>query len=148
MDLILWRHAHAAPGMPDSERPLTKKGRQQAEKMAAWIKPLLPKEVRILASPFRRAQETVQALGMAFETVDSLAQGRSPQSILTSVNWPAGAGTVMVVGHNPALGQIAALLLANTEEEWPMKKGGIWWFTHDEETQQAVLVAAMSPGLL
>ena len=41
-DLLLWRHADAEDGMPDSGRALTKKGLRQAKQVAQWLKPRLP----------------------------------------------------------------------------------------------------------
>lgn len=54
MELILWRHAEAEDGYPDHERALTEKGHEQAKKMAAWLKPRLPKDTQILVSPADR----------------------------------------------------------------------------------------------
>ena len=51
MELILWRHAEAEDGVPDLERRLTKRGERQAEKMAAWLKPMLTADWLIVASP-------------------------------------------------------------------------------------------------
>lgn len=54
---------------------------------------------------------------------------------------------MIIVGHQPALGRLASLLLAGSEADWTIKKGGIWWFTnrvrHDET--QTVLRAVFSP---
>ena len=51
MDLLLWRHAEAEQGMPDSKRQLTARGEKQAALMARWIKANAPKRLRIVASP-------------------------------------------------------------------------------------------------
>ena len=48
MELLLWRHAEAAPGEPDLARPLTERGRRQAERMARFLAPRLPRELRIV----------------------------------------------------------------------------------------------------
>ena len=50
-DLLLWRHADAEDGMPDSGRALTKKGLRQAKQVAQWLK---PRCTRSLASCTRR----------------------------------------------------------------------------------------------
>ena len=62
MELILWRHAEAEDGIPDSARELTDKGRKQADLVAAWLKPRLPKNTRIIVSPTQRTQQTASAL--------------------------------------------------------------------------------------
>src|SRR6266702_606068 len=72
MDLILWRHADAEAGSPDSARKLTEHGREQARRVAAWLKPRLPGNCEILVSPAARAQQTAQALGVAFMTAPAV----------------------------------------------------------------------------
>ncbi|MBP8866582.1 MAG: histidine phosphatase family protein, partial [Propionivibrio sp.] len=57
------------------------------------------------------------------------------------------SGAVLVVGHQPTLGQTAALLLSGTEANWTIKKGALWWFsnrTRREETQ-TILRAVVPP---
>jgi phosphohistidine phosphatase len=153
MDLILWRHAEAevgSPELPDIERALTRKGRKQAARMARWLKSTLPRDAIILVSPARRTQQTAQALGMRYRTRDELAPGKSVEDILAAAGWPAGNGAVVIVGHNPALGEAGALLLINKPAEWTLKKAGVWWFSNcgAEVEGQAVLEAAMSPRVL
>jgi hypothetical protein len=75
MELILWRHAEAEDGVPDGERALTKKGRKQAAAVAAWLKPHLPRQARILASPATRAQQTAAALELPFATTREISVG-------------------------------------------------------------------------
>ena len=148
MELILWRHADAEDGAPDAERRLTGKGVKQAEKMAAWLKERLPRDVLVLASPARRAQETTQALAKNFETRDELGTGATPQSVLKAAGWPRGDQAVVVVGHQPALGETAALLLTGRAAAWSIKKGAIWWLVRRERDDATVLRAVMSPDLL
>ena len=115
MDLILWRHAEAEdarPGQGDLDRALTPKGRQQAERMAQWLNQRLAGSTRVLASPARRTQQTAQALGRAFDSVAPLAPGAAPKTLLDVAGWPDSPQPVLIVGHQPTLGQLAALLLA------------------------------------
>lgn len=132
--------------MPDDERRLTAKGIKQAERMAAWLKERLPKDAVIRASPARRARETAQALSRKFEVTEELGAGATPEAVLKAAGWPRGEGTVVVVGHQPTLGQTAALLLAGKPQEWSIKKGAIWWLARrDRET---ILRAVIAPDLL
>ena len=144
MDLLLWRHAEAEEGAPDLKRKLTARGEKQARQMAEWLQKHAPKNLRILASPALRCQQTVQALGMRFDTDKRLGTDSNVSALLAAVGWPDGGekgkgnGAVLVVGHQPTLGQTAALLLSNTEAEWTIKKGAVWWFsnrTRHGETQ-------------
>lgn len=146
MDLILWRHAEAEDGVPDSARKLTKKGRRQAEKMADWLKARLPKHAVVLASPAARTRETAEALSDSAQPSDALGLAASPESVLQAAGWPGNDETVVVVGHQPTLGQVAALLLSGERADWSIPKGAVWWLRRrDGET---VLRAALPPEFL
>ena len=150
MDLILWRHADAEDGVPDAARKLTAKGEKQAERMAAWLKLHLPKGSRVLVSPARRVQQTARALTEDFQTVKEIGTGADATAILAAAGWPDAKGAVVIVGHQPTLGRVAALLLAGAEEDWGVKKGGVWWLSNRvrQDERQTVLRAVMSPEFL
>jgi len=150
MDLILWRHADAQDGFPDQARELTSKGQRQAVDMAKWLKAHLPNDSEILVSPAVRAQQTAQALTHNFKTVSAIEPGASYEAVLSAAGWPNHKGTVVVVGHQPTLGQTAAWLLSGEVAERSIKKGAIWWFTHrwHGEHGETALRAAISPDLL
>ena len=150
MDLILWRHAEAEPGMPDSARKLTPKGERQAKLMAAWLTQVLPADIVILVSPALRCTQTADALGRKYQISNALALDGDPENILTTIGWPKAAQPVLIVGHQPTLGEIAALCISGTAADWQIKKGAAWWLAHpDEDMQQrATLIAAMAPALL
>ena len=59
MDLLLWRHAEAVDGLPDSTRELTERGIRQAKKMAEWLDSRRPKELRGLVSPTTRTRHII-----------------------------------------------------------------------------------------
>ena len=150
MDLILWRHAEAVDGMPDMARKLTVKGEKQAREMAQWLRPRLPKHTRIIVSPAQRTLQTVKALSEEFEILRDLAPGASPTAILAAAQWPDRADAVLVVGHQPTLGMVAATLIAGEPIPWSIKKGGLWWLSHRVrgEQPQVVLRAVVAPYLL
>jgi phosphohistidine phosphatase len=130
MELILWRHADAedaAPGKPDAERRLTAKGEKQAKRMAAWLVKRLPDDARVVASPAKRAQQTARALTRHFATDAAIGTSAGPQSLLKAAGWPAAGGTVVIVGHQPTLGEAAALALTGKAAEWSVRKGALWW---------------------
>ena len=150
MDLILWRHAEAEDGPPDLERRLTPRGHKHAERVAQWLLQRLPAKFLVLASPAQRAQETAQALGVAFRTVPALAPGASVQAILKAAEWPERKSAVVVVGHQPDLGRVALHLVAGAAGDGTIKKGGLWWLSkrvRDDETQ-VVVRAVVAPDLL
>lgn len=150
MELILWRHAEAEDGTPDIGRELTAKGHKQAEKMAAFLRPRLPQDARILASPAKRTQQTVHALTKYFDTEPGVGPGASPQAILDAVGWPEGDGCVLIVGHQPSLGQTAALLLGEPSACFSVKKGAVWWLSRREREGdfQTNLRLVISPDFL
>ena len=150
MELILWRHAEAEDTAPDMARVLTAKGHKQAEKMAAWLKPRLPGKPRILVSPAQRAQQTAAALGLDFSTWEALAPGTTVQAMMQATGWPMADGTVLVVGHQPTLGALAAYVLTRKAAYWSIKKGAIWWISSWGRAgeDQTILRAALSPDLV
>lgn len=150
MELILWRHAEAEDGFPDNARPLTAKGRKQADKMSAFLRTRLPHNTRILVSPARRAQQTAQALTHDFITEPGIAPGALPQALLKAAGWPDGEGCTLIVGHQPALGEAAALLMTGKPECWSIRKGAVWWLSRRESEGdiQTTLRLAIAPDHL
>jgi phosphohistidine phosphatase len=144
MELLLWRHCDAESRIPDDARELTPKGLKQAERVAKWLRKRLPEDVRVLVSPARRAQQTAQALTRDFETSPRVGTGASPQEILKAVHWPHGRRPVLVVGHQPTLGQTAALIMTGAVAEWSIKKGAVWWF-EARGREEVVLRAVIGP---
>ncbi len=150
MHLILWRHAEAFDTTPDLDRRLTPKGHKQAAAVARWLSEQLPRDARIIVSPAARAQETARALTKDFETDPTIAPGAQPESVLAAAEWPGTRGTVVVVGHQPTLGAVAALLLSGSAMPWSIRKGGLWWLSHRVrgEDAQVVVRAVMAADLL
>lgn len=150
MDLILWRHAEAEPGEPDLGRRLTAKGLKQAERVAGWLDARLPETCRILVSPADRAQQTALALKRKFKTVPELAPGGTSAALLAAASWPDSRESVLVVGHQPTLGEVAALLVAGEEADWSVRKGAAWWLSNRQrETGNAVVLkAVIGPDLV
>jgi len=159
MDLILWRHAEAQEhpdpvagcqgDAQDMARALTARGEKHAARMAAWLDRQLPNGTRILASPARRTEQTVLALGRKFKLRDELAPGADPLALLELVQWPNAKAPVLVVGHQPTLGLVVARLLGMAEESCPVKKGAVWWL-HQRERDgiaQTILLTVQAPEL-
>jgi phosphohistidine phosphatase len=149
MDLILWRHADAADGSPDHARELTAKGRNQASRMAAWLNQRLPQDTVVLVSPAVRAQQTAQALKREFSTCGALDTDSDCAAVLKAVGTPRDSGTTLIVGHQPTLGRVAALLLTGEAGEMNVKKGAVWWLgVRRGYKTVAQLRAVMTPRLL
>ncbi len=150
MDLLLWRHAEAADGKPDLARPLTPHGREQARAIAGWLRSRLPAGCRILVSPARRAQETAEALGLPFESMFEVAPDATPKALIAAANWPDSKQAVLIVGHQPTLGEAAAILLGAPGREMPVRKGAVLWLKspHRKVRDAGSLVAVMEPSML
>ena len=144
MDLLLWRHAEAEDSIPDLKRRLTARGEKQAQQIAEWLHQHAPKKLRILVSPAVRCQQTAQALGLPFETDKRLGTDGNVVSLLAAVGWPEGGdaakgnSAVLVVGHQPTLGQAAARLLSWQDDNWSVKKGALWWLCSRLREKQMV----------
>lgn len=173
MDLILWRHAQAedlplddekvlaqrAAGAPievhidfqaDLARRLTSKGERQAERMAVWLNQRLPESTRVLVSPAQRTQQTAQSLGRPFKTVATIDPQASVDDLLAAARWPHAKEAVLIVGHQPTLGMLAARLLTGHDLAWSVKKGGVWWLRSRERhgETQVTLHAVQAPDFL
>ncbi len=153
MYLILWRHAEAeeAPESGDDlARALTPRGEREAARVGAWLDRTLPEGTRILCSPALRCEQTAKALGRKFKTVPELAPDHSVDELLAAARWPGARQPVVVVGHQPTLGQTLARLMGISEGSCPMRKGAAWWLRAREREGrlQAVVVTVQSPDLL
>lgn len=153
MDLILWRHAEAQEwieGCDDLARRLTPRGDKQAARMSAWLDRQLPQGARIFVSPAQRTLQTAAALGRKFRVAPELAPDGQVGQLLELVQWPEGKGTVLVVGHQPMLGQTIAQLLGLSLAECAVKKGALWWLRNRQRDSgaQTVVVTVQSPELL
>ena len=153
MDLILWRHAEAfeaREGENDLDRALTPKGERQAQRMADWLNQRLAHSTRILVSPALRCQQTAKALGRKFKTLAELAPDGNGEALLKAARWPDASEPVLVVGHQPTLGLVAAYLLADQPQPWTIKKGAVWWIRgrKREDREQVILHAVQAPDCL
>ena len=119
--LVLVRHAEAAPGEPDELRPLTPNGRDSARALGEQLAADDVRPDAVLTSPLLRARETgaelARALDAPVEPDERLAPGATTESVLQLVR---GRGdTVVVVGHQPDCGRIAAELSGGPEPPFP-----------------------------
>jgi phosphohistidine phosphatase len=116
--LVLVRHAEAAPGTPDELRTLTTEGHRQAKQLGERLRSQGIEPDAVLTSPLLRARETADDLGLGTaEPHHALAPGATEDDVLSAV---AERGeTVVVVGHQPDCGRIAAALGDGTEPAFP-----------------------------
>jgi phosphohistidine phosphatase len=133
MNLLLWRHAEAEEGSPDLARALTRKGHVQATEVGHWLKKRLPAHATILASPAQRTRQTADALGLEYRIEAALAPGATPAAILEVLALAPDTRrdeTLLLVGHQPWIGETAALLITGKPLSWSVRKASVWWLVH------------------
>ena len=118
MRLVLVRHAEAAPGTPDELRTLTPAGREKARELGDRLRAEGIEPDAVLTSPLLRARETAEALDLGRPEPDErLAPGATADDVRAAVR---GRGDiVVVVGHQPDCGRIAAALGDGIEPAFP-----------------------------
>jgi phosphohistidine phosphatase len=132
--LYLVRHAIAedrGPKWPDdAQRPLTDEGIRKWRKQAAGLVAIEARPELILSSPFVRARQTADYLAAAWPKkpkvveIDALRSGGRPRDVLKSLEAFARHASLALVGHEPDLGELAALLVGfKTAQEF--RKGGV-----------------------
>ena len=120
---MLWllRHAEAADGVPDDERPLTERGVRQAEAAGRALQTVGASLDGCLSSPKLRALQTAQ-LACAPLGVEVIVDRRLAGEPFDVDELIAGQGEVMLVGHDPSF---TLLLHDLTGAQARMKKGGV-----------------------
>jgi phosphohistidine phosphatase len=114
--LVLIRHAKAAEGSVDAERPLTGRGTRQAAAIGAWLAKAGLVPDRVAVSSARRAAQTWSGAAEQLEgapppTVDGRIYDNTVEALLAVLQeTPEDARTVAVVGHNPSIAELTHAL--------------------------------------
>lgn len=117
--LVLLRHAKSAwPDVPDIERPLGRRGQRNAPLMGRWLRASGHVPDLVVCSPARRTRETWQLAGaglglpvpVSFD--DRVYEGSAEVLLDVLRGIPPAVGTVLLVGHHPALPDLALMLAA------------------------------------
>lgn len=132
-ELILLRHAHAespVAGQDDADRPLSPEGRAEAEAAGRWLKEHGHAPGRVLVSPSRRTRETLEqvlsVLGYVEQREDRRIYEATPGTLMQVADEHREVSRVMLVGHNPGLEQLAALLASGQSGDFRgMPAGGV-----------------------
>lgn len=121
MLVYLVRHAEASPGEPDELRTLSGEGERQAQALAERLAAEGNPPAVVRTSPLLRARQTgeaiAQAAGVVSEPDERLAPGATAEhvrAVIEEIESP-----VVVVGHQPDCGQIAAELSGGPEPRFP-----------------------------
>ena len=153
MDLILWRHAEAEllrEGGNDLDRALTPKGERQAKRMAQWLNQRLAASTRVLVSPALRTRQTADALGRDVRITPEIAPDAGVDALLAAARWPRSSEPVLLIGHQPCLGLLAAQVMTDSPLPWSIRKGAVWWLRMRlrDGQREVILQAVQSPDCL
>lgn len=158
VDLFLWRHAEAEDGVPDLERRLTAKGRRDAATVSKALAQHA-RQARVIASPARRTRETADALtertDRAAEIEPRIAPGADVDDVLAVIDAAIAAAQaerpgLILVGHQPWVGQTARHLLSGRADDWSVKKASAWWLVRRSRNGETewTLRTVLDPDLL
>ncbi|NNK92491.1 MAG: histidine phosphatase family protein [Acidimicrobiia bacterium] len=120
-ELLVMRHGKSdwSTDDEDFERPLAKRGRQDARRMAEWLVEHDLEPDQILTSTATRARMTVQPVIDAFDIADDRVHARDSLYLANAWTWlgaleEAPQGRVLFCGHNPGLDDLVEYLSADT----------------------------------
>ncbi len=157
MHVIFWRHAEAedisaaAGSAADLQREITRQGRRDASRAAAWIKAHVPKPWRVCASPALRARQTAMALVDYPRDEPALAPQRDVDALLALIDAHRGQDRALVLcGHQPTLGRAAMRWLCGIEQDFSLRKGALLWIVERDRDGggSRALRAAIGPDLV
>ncbi len=117
MKMHLWilRHGQAEPHTrPDSERALTPQGEHDARAVGQWLAEVVPDSLHVLASPYKRAQQTAQQALLAMpnkklHTVAWLTPDHDPLEVIAELE-KLHHQHVLLVSHQPLVSALVGLL--------------------------------------
>ena len=140
--LLLIRHAKAAAGPVDADRPLTERGRRHAAAIGSWLTRAELVPDRVVVSPARRAAQTWKRAAAALRAgphpvVDERIYDNTVEALLDVLrDTPDDVRTVAVVGHNPSIADLTDVLddgqgkpAARREVDSGFRTGGVAVFT-------------------
>ena len=132
-ELILLRHAHAEPasaGQADLDRPLSPEGLTEAEAAGRWLAEHKLVPDCVLCSPSRRTRETLEAVlatvGYVDQRLDERIYDATPGTLAEVVDEHRQTERLLLVGHNPGLEHLAALMHSGQSGDYRgMPPGGV-----------------------
>ena len=131
--LVLLRHAHAEPavaGQADFDRPLSPEGVAEAEAGGVWLEQHGFRPDLVVYSPSRRTHETLERVLAVLGNVEAMPEPRiydaTPGTLMAIADAHKDGGRVLLVGHNPGMEQLLALLASGQSGEFRgMPAGGV-----------------------
>lgn len=114
----------------DGARNLTERGVKKSLRHGRSLARMKAVPTEIWTSPLARAHQTAELMNRAFmvrmKVEPALSPAGDPQAVLNELARCADGASVMLVGHEPMMGQLATLLIAgNRSGNVQFKKGGV-----------------------
>ena len=94
------------PGEGDVDRHLTQRGVRQLQATRQWLQTLGLTTPRVVASPFRRAQQSASVLTSDFETISDITPDHRPDQAERALQEAFAQSDLIVVTHQPLLSQL------------------------------------------
>ena len=115
--LVLIRHAKAEQGSPDLDRALSDRGRSDAAAIGHWLVAQDVNPDRVVISPSRRTRQTWEHAGTTPAEADGRIYDNTVADLLEIIReTPDDVQTLVLVGHNPSMGELAALIDPDVRE--------------------------------
>jgi phosphohistidine phosphatase len=153
-EIIFWRHAEAHDAEADQDdlsRKLTVKGQRQAERVAFWLDRNLPQQCKVFVSEAKRAQQTARALPRKHKTLTELNPDAQPPNVLAAVGWGNQIEPIVVIGHQPWIGECIHWLLMDAAAPMTVRKGAVWWLQsrpREDGALEVIVRTVITPELL
>ncbi len=153
-EIIFWRHAEAHDADADQDdlsRKLTVKGQRQAERVAFWLDRNLPQHCKVFVSEAKRAQQTARSLPRKHKTLAELNPEAKPPDVLAAVGWGTQIEPIVIIGHQPWMGECIHWLLMDAMAPMAVRKGAVWWLqsrARDASSFEVIVRAVITPELM
>ena len=153
-EIIFWRHAEAHDAeaeQDDLSRKLTVKGQRQAERVAFWLDRNLPQQCKVFVSEAKRAQQTARCLPRKHKSLAELNPDAQPAAVLAAVGWGAQSEPIVIIGHQPWMGECIHWLLMDAIAPMAVRKGAAWWLqsrSRADASSEVIVRTVITPELL
>ena len=161
MILYIVRHAsavpHGTPGIAEDDRPLTEDGIKKMKKAAAGLQSLGVTPNVILSSLLPRVRQTAETLQAVYGQktplllVQALAPSGNRSEVYREIRNHGDADSLMLVGHQPSLEEIAEEIAWGSAEHYvELKKGGACALQLEEirNIPRGTLLWLLTPSIL
>lgn len=145
--LVVLRHAKSAwPDVPDTQRPLGRRGQRDAPRAGSWLREHQRVPDHVLCSPARRARETWELASAELAvpptvSYDSRIYAADAAALRESIaRCPPGVRTLLLVGHLPGVRDLTLHLAGDGSDQDAL------WRVHEKFPTSAIAVLAIPTG--